>query len=343
MLLYRRRAVRSDPPQVRDQEHDAYRLRAFETVPVPALRPPPGSNSRASNGYRTGRDLVESGATAVELMAAPAPDCRGLEPVGAPRGVERLPSESAVPVVELGPGTPPIVFPPSRRRSSPPGGCRRPARADREAADSRHGAGLRGLGAAREHEYLPGWRATRRPGPPLRADPGLRQAGGPRPLRDRSAMRRWASIERAFRVGLRLAVPPARRTKRDRALPMPPCTNRIFTGGPAEALVAVSAGAGLPVRASRRCCELQLRAVGPERSGKAPRSLSTPSGATCRMGLATASRPRPGLCGGRPRRYFGHLLRILPGTVASLTPGRLRRRPLAICQQQGDDHSLGSA
>jgi D-lactate dehydrogenase len=99
-----------------------------------------------------------------------------------------------------------------------------------------------------------------------------------------AAARRWGTVEGASRVGLRFGGPPARRTKRGRALPrpapgmlpatihtgaaavyIPSCTNRIFgsgAGGPktgdmgpksahrpwvVEALVEVSARAGLPV------------------------------------------------------------------------------------------------
>lgn len=78
--------------------------------------------------------------------------------------------------------------------------------------------------------------------------------------------RRWGAVEGATRAGLRLGGPLARRTERGRALPkpakgklpttvhtgaaavyVPSCTNRIFGGSPVEALVAVSARAGLPV------------------------------------------------------------------------------------------------
>jgi D-lactate dehydrogenase len=77
--------------------------------------------------------------------------------------------------------------------------------------------------------------------------------------------KRWGAVEAASRAALRLGGPLARRTRRGRALPgaakgslptttaaaaavyVPSCTNRIFGGGPVEALVAVSARAGLPV------------------------------------------------------------------------------------------------
>ncbi len=78
--------------------------------------------------------------------------------------------------------------------------------------------------------------------------------------------KRWDAVEGATRAGLRLGGPLARRTERGRALPkpargklpttmhtgaaavyVPSCTNRIFAGSPVEALVEVSARAGLPV------------------------------------------------------------------------------------------------
>lgn len=100
-----------------------------------------------------------------------------------------------------------------------------------------------------------------------------------------AAAKRWRTIEAASRLALRLGAPLARRTKRGKGLPdaarpggadapprahlangsmlsarggtsAPPgtaavyvtsCTNRIFDGGPAAALVAVSARAELPV------------------------------------------------------------------------------------------------
>jgi D-lactate dehydrogenase len=81
-----------------------------------------------------------------------------------------------------------------------------------------------------------------------------------------AAAKRWGTVEGATRAGLRLGGPLARRTRRGRALPkpasgrlpttvhggaaavyLPSCTNRIFGGSPVEALVEVSARAGLPV------------------------------------------------------------------------------------------------
>ncbi len=97
-----------------------------------------------------------------------------------------------------------------------------------------------------------------------------------------AAAKRWKAVEAASRLGLRLGGPLARRTKRGGGLPgaarwggggaprptkagsvgrgapppprsaaaavyVPSCTNRIFGGNPVEALVAVSARAGMPV------------------------------------------------------------------------------------------------
>jgi D-lactate dehydrogenase len=80
-----------------------------------------------------------------------------------------------------------------------------------------------------------------------------------------AAAKRWKTVEKASRLGLRLGGPLVRRTKRGRGLPgaaqwrapsppqsavavyVPSCTNRIFGGNPVEALVAVSARAGMPV------------------------------------------------------------------------------------------------
>ncbi len=80
------------------------------------------------------------------------------------------------------------------------------------------------------------------------------------------AAKRWSTVEKASRAGLRLGGPIARKTKRGKSLPgpaptsmpvtrregaaavyVPSCTNRIFGGGPAAPLVEVSARAGLPV------------------------------------------------------------------------------------------------
>jgi D-lactate dehydrogenase len=97
-----------------------------------------------------------------------------------------------------------------------------------------------------------------------------------------AAAKRWRTVEATSRLGLRLGGPLVRRTKRGRGLPgpatggaggaplptkagsvgrgappaprgaaaavyVPSCTNRIFGGNPVEALVAVSARAGMPV------------------------------------------------------------------------------------------------
>jgi D-lactate dehydrogenase len=78
--------------------------------------------------------------------------------------------------------------------------------------------------------------------------------------------RHWGLVEGASRFGLRVGAPLARRSRRGRGLPgaarsalpstihagaaavyVPSCTNRIFAGSPVEAMVAVSARAGLPV------------------------------------------------------------------------------------------------
>jgi D-lactate dehydrogenase len=116
-----------------------------------------------------------------------------------------------------------------------------------------------------------------------------------------SAAKRWKTVEAASRLGLRLGGPLARRTKRGRGLPgaarragegdplptkagsvgrgspspaqsavaaiyVPSCTNRIFGGNPVEALVAVSARAGLPVRipddVAGSCCGLPFGSKG---------------------------------------------------------------------------------
>jgi D-lactate dehydrogenase len=116
-----------------------------------------------------------------------------------------------------------------------------------------------------------------------------------------AAAKRWHAVERAARVGLRIGGPLARRTKRGRGLPgaarwgwegdplptkagsvgrgspshpqsavaavyVPSCTNRIFDGNPVEALVAVSARAGLPVwipaDVAGSCCGLPFGSKG---------------------------------------------------------------------------------
>jgi D-lactate dehydrogenase len=116
-----------------------------------------------------------------------------------------------------------------------------------------------------------------------------------------SAAKGWKTVEAASRLGLRLGGPLARRTKRGRGLPgaarragegdplptkagsvgrgsppaaqsataavyVPSCTNRIFDGNPVEALVAVSARAGMPVRippdVAGSCCGLPWSSKG---------------------------------------------------------------------------------
>jgi D-lactate dehydrogenase len=97
--------------------------------------------------------------------------------------------------------------------------------------------------------------------------------------------KRWGPIESASRAALRVGGPAARRTRKGRALPgpaaaslpasaragaaavyVPSCTNRIFGGGPVEALVAVSARAGLPVwipgDVAGSCCGLPWSSKG---------------------------------------------------------------------------------
>jgi D-lactate dehydrogenase len=111
--------------------------------------------------------------------------------------------------------------------------------------------------------------------------------------------KRWGAVEKASRAALRVGGPVARRTRKGRALPgaasgrlpatnpptlvlhtrtsvgervaaaavyVPSCTNRIFGGGPVEALVAVSARAGLPVWIPRdvagSCCGLPWSSKG---------------------------------------------------------------------------------
>jgi D-lactate dehydrogenase len=97
--------------------------------------------------------------------------------------------------------------------------------------------------------------------------------------------KRWGAVESASRAGLRVGGGAARRTRKGRALPgpasgslpattregaaaayVPSCTNRIFGGGPVEALVAVSARAGLPVwipaDVAGSCCGLPWSSKG---------------------------------------------------------------------------------
>ncbi|HEX3360457.1 MAG TPA: (Fe-S)-binding protein, partial [Solirubrobacterales bacterium] len=97
--------------------------------------------------------------------------------------------------------------------------------------------------------------------------------------------KRWGPVESASRTGLRVGGAAARRTRKGRALPgaaetkmpattregaaavyVPSCTNRIFGGGPIDALVAVSARAGLPVwipeDVAGSCCGLPWSSKG---------------------------------------------------------------------------------
>ncbi len=111
-----------------------------------------------------------------------------------------------------------------------------------------------------------------------------------------AAAKRWKVVEAGSRLGLRLGGPLVRRTKRGRGLPgaarwgaggvplptkagsvgrgtpppprsaaaavyVPSCTNRIFGGNPVEALVAVSARAGMPVWIPDDVAGLVLRAA----------------------------------------------------------------------------------
>jgi D-lactate dehydrogenase len=102
------------------------------------------------------------------------------------------------------------------------------------------------------------------------------------------AAKRWGGVEKASRAGLRLGGPLARRTKHGAGLPsaasgklpstqrqgatavyIPSCTNRIFGNprrGLAEALVEVSARAGLPVwipaEVTGSCCGLPWSSKG---------------------------------------------------------------------------------
>ncbi len=97
--------------------------------------------------------------------------------------------------------------------------------------------------------------------------------------------KRWGTVESASRTALRVGGGAARRTRKGRGLPGPAqarlpgtireraaavyvssCTNRIFAGGPIEALVAVSARAGLPVwipaDVAGNCCGLPWSSKG---------------------------------------------------------------------------------
>ena len=100
-----------------------------------------------------------------------------------------------------------------------------------------------------------------------------------------AAARRWGTVEAGSRAGLRVGGPVARRTRRGKDLPgaaspklpatsregavavyVPSCTNRIFAGSPATALVEVSARAGLPVwipaEVEGSCCGLPWSSKG---------------------------------------------------------------------------------
>ncbi|MGN6201972.1 MAG: FAD-binding and (Fe-S)-binding domain-containing protein [Solirubrobacterales bacterium] len=111
--------------------------------------------------------------------------------------------------------------------------------------------------------------------------------------------KRWGLVEKASRAGLKIAGPLVRRTKKGKALPgaagggggnprpttagrvgrgsppppreaaavyVPSCTNRIFGGNPIEALVEVSARAGMPVaipdEVEGSCCGLPWSSKG---------------------------------------------------------------------------------
>jgi D-lactate dehydrogenase len=98
------------------------------------------------------------------------------------------------------------------------------------------------------------------------------------------AAKRWGGVERASRAALRLGGPLLRRSARGRGLPgaadalpetrregaaavyVPSCTNRIFAGSPAAALVTVSARAGLPLwipeDVAGSCCGLPFGSKG---------------------------------------------------------------------------------
>ncbi|HEX6782607.1 MAG TPA: FAD-linked oxidase C-terminal domain-containing protein, partial [Solirubrobacterales bacterium] len=115
-----------------------------------------------------------------------------------------------------------------------------------------------------------------------------------------AAAKRWGAVEKASRLALKVGGPLARRTKRGKGLPgaaagggvgdpsrttagrvregsptppdgaaavyVPSCTNRILGGGPIEALVTVSARAGMPIRipedVAGSCCGLPWSSKG---------------------------------------------------------------------------------
>ncbi|HET7417148.1 MAG TPA: FAD-binding and (Fe-S)-binding domain-containing protein [Solirubrobacterales bacterium] len=105
-----------------------------------------------------------------------------------------------------------------------------------------------------------------------------------------AAAKRWGAVESASRIGLRVGGPLARLTKRGRDLPapassnlpktnataaaiyVPSCTNRMFDGNPVEALVEVSARAGMPVaipdEVAGSCCGLPWSSKGFEAAHK---------------------------------------------------------------------------
>ncbi len=118
----------------------------FETVPLPAHTTTAWVHfPDIDQAIAPVRDLVEAGATAVELMVAPALITAAWNMVGAPQEWKELPPESAVLLVEFGGseeerddhvGGPARSSPPTRRsarsssparprRSSWPGACAR--------------------------------------------------------------------------------------------------------------------------------------------------------------------------------------------------------------------------
>src|SRR5262249_15103221 len=78
----------------------------FETVPVPARTTASWSHFPGmAEAIDAARELVDAGATAVELMVAPALITAAWNMVGAPEEWKELPPESAVLLVEFGAGT----------------------------------------------------------------------------------------------------------------------------------------------------------------------------------------------------------------------------------------------